>query len=317
LREGASLLERAGIEDARRNAELLLQKVIGAERVDLLANPDRIARPSHTSAYRDLLQKRAAHFPLQYLVGRVGFMDFELNVDSRVLIPRPETELLAETAIEFITARPFTAKTQRTQRTATDWGNNGNGQNNGKKDGKGGLIEETPVVICDVGTGSGCIAIALARAIPSAKIFATDISRDALDLAAENARACGVADRIAFLEGDLLEPICEMKGRLDAICSNPPYVSPEEFDRLEPEIREHEPRRALVAAEDGLEFHRRLIESAPVFLKEGGWLIVELPAGRRARIEALLATAAGIRGRRVVRDYAGIDRVLVAQRVRR
>lgn len=278
LREGAAFLQQAGIEDARRNAERLLESVLGAERTDLLACPDRPVQPAPARLYRDLLEKRAQRHPLQYLTGRVGFMDFELKVDPRVLIPRPETELLVESAVECLSGA-------------------------------------SSPVICDVGTGSGAIAIALARAIPSAKVYATDISKGALELAAENASACGVAGRMAFIEGDLLEPVRDLKERFDAICSNPPYVSAEEFDKLEPEIREHEPREALIAAEDGVEFYRRLIEAAPGCLKVGGWLVVELPAGKRERIEAFLARAEGVRGRRVVRDYAGIERVLVAQRV--
>ncbi len=279
LREGTELLQRAGIEDARRNAEMLLLCALGVDRIDLLVNPDRAAQVSRARRYVDLLEKRAQHFPLQYLTGRAGFMDFELKVDSRVLIPRPETECVVEAAIEC-------------------------------------LARTKAPVICDVGTGSGCIAIALARAIPSARIFAADISKPALELAAENAGACGVAERITFLSGDLLEPVRAMKRGFDAICSNPPYVSHEECDKLEPEVREHEPREALFAAEDGTVFYRRLFAAAPALLKTGGWLVAELAAGKRERVEALLAEATGIRGRRVVGDYAGIDRVLVAQRVR-
>jgi release factor glutamine methyltransferase len=278
LREATAFLAQAGIEEPGRNADLLLSSLLGAERSAILSQRERPLGPAQVRDYADLLRKRAQHVPLQYLTGRVGFMDFELKADPRALIPRPETELLVETVLECVANR------------------------------------HAPV-ICDVGSGSGNIAIALARVLPAARVYATDVSKQALALAAENAALCGVAERVCWLHGDLLAPVEELRGHLDVICSNPPYVSAAEFDKLPPDIREHEPRVALLAGEDGTEFHRKLLRLAPAYLKAGGYLVLELPAGKAAQIRAVLAESEGMEQRGLIRDYAGIERILVAQRV--
>ena len=277
LREAAALLDFLLPEEARIEADVLLAHALGVARTALYAHPDRQVPPDRLGVFRELLRRRADRVPLQYLTGRVSFMGFELKVDRRALIPRPETEWLVEAALDH-------------------------------------APEGDGLRFADVGTGSGCIAIALARALPHAGGLATDLSPDALVLAAENARRLGVGDRIAFLGGDLLEPVRRLGATLDLICSNPPYVTAEEYATLAPEIRDHEPRSALVAGEAGMAFYRRLFREAPACLRPDGVLAVELADSACASVVRLLGGVADLEPVEVRRDLAGIERVLLARR---
>lgn len=232
-----SHLQQHGSDTPRLDAEVLLAHARGCRRVQLYTQYDTELTPAHRAAMRDLVKRRANAEPVAYLVGHREFFSLDFRVTPDVLIPRPETETLV---VELIEA-----------------------------------ARELPSVrILDVGTGSGCIAVALAANLPQASVVAVDTSEPALAVARENAAKHGLAERIAFLHGDLFAPV-DPAARFDFIISNPPYVTEEEFATLAPDVRDHEPRSALVSGADGLDTIRRLIADAPKFLADGGRLLIE------------------------------------------
>jgi release factor glutamine methyltransferase len=272
----AAELRAVGIDSARLDAELLLAHARGVSRSRLLAELDRPSEGSETDSFAALLARRCRREPLAYIVGRREFWSLDLEVTPDVLIPRPETELLVETALRFLRSLP-----DRRPR------------------------------IADVGTGSGCIALALARELPGAELWATDASAAALRVARRNARAAGVEARLHFTEGDLLAPLAGAP-LFDLIAANPPYVSSLEAGSLQPEVT-HEPRQALFSGSDGLTLTRRLLAQAPALLKPEGRLLVELGQGQTAAARDL-ARAAGFGKVEVREDLAGIPRLLMASR---
>lgn len=276
LRRGGRRLEQAGILNGSWDAELLLRHVTGWDRARLLAAQEEPVPGQALDRFEQLVAARAERRPLQHLVGGVSFWRQELLVDARVLIPRPDTEILVERALAELK----------------------------------GL--ERPVVV-DVGTGSGCIAIALAAERPDAEVHAVDISADALDVARENARRNGLQGRIRFHEGDQLEPLRGLFGRLDALVSNPPYVDPAEEPTLAPEVAVHEPRVALFDRDGQYGAYARLAPQARQALRPGGWLLVEIGAGMQGHVEELLR-GAGLELREASRDLNGIVRVAAARR---
>ncbi len=283
LKQGADLLATHGIDAPRLNAELLLAFALGVDRTRLLASlPEHLDR-KRLDDYNGLLQERALGKPLQYIAGRQEFWGLEFRVTPDVLIPRPETELVVEQSLKVI--REFIA----------------------------GGKSAAEIRAADVGTGSGCIAIALAHELPGLKVIATDVSERALRLARENARLNGVADRVFFLTGDLLAPVAPLAGRLDLLASNPPYISRQEFDLLQREIRDWEPRIAVTDEADGLNFYRRLAQAAREFLRRGGHLVLELAFGRSEAARALIE-AVGLGVELIEKDLQGIDRCLVAKK---
>jgi release factor glutamine methyltransferase len=208
-------------------------------RMKLYLNFERPLSGAELDAVRVLVQRRGQREPLQYIVGSTSFCGLEMSLDPCVLIPRPETELLAERAWKFLRQCP------------------------------------APPVSLDLGTGSGCLAIALACHVPTAEVHATDVSTEALEVARRNARTHGLSDRIRWHQGDFLAAV-PVETRFDLIVSNPPYIPSARIATLEPEVREHEPRSALDGGTDGLYFYRRLAAQAHSFLRPGGKVMVEL-----------------------------------------
>jgi release factor glutamine methyltransferase len=271
LQEGRSLLRGVAAAPAIE-AKVLLLHATGLGEVEFLASPWTVVQPKNELKYRRLLQKRLSGVPLAYIVGRKEFWSLSLRVGPGVLIPRPETELLVEKTLD--------------------------------------LVASPRVTIVDIGTGSGNIALALARELPKARIVATDASARALRIARLNAQD-NQLDNVTFLRGNLFAPLLGV--RLDAACdfivSNPPYVSASDWDSLPPEIREHEPRRALLGGKTGLDIIRRLVRGAPAFLKLGGCLLFEVGYDQAATSVSFLGepwteveTFADLRGiRRVVK----------------
>ena len=268
LREGAARL--GSLPTARRDAELLLMRLLGVERAWMMAHPDAELTAEQVERFEARIARRARHEPVQYILGEQEFYGLAMKVTPAVLIPRPETEHLVEAVI---------AKVGR----------------------------DAAVRICDVGTGSGAIAVALAHELPRAQVTAVDVSRAALDVAAENAQRHEVAERVRLVESDLLSAV---RGeRFDVMVSNPPYVA--EGEVLEAQVREYEPHGALFAGPTGLEVYRRLIPEAWEVLIPAGWLVMEMGHGQREALRELLA---GWDAVSFVGDLQGIPRVAIARR---
>ena len=275
LRWATRFFENRGIETARLDAELLLAHALGWRRIELYARGDEAVSPDACGRFAELAWARGERVPAKYLLGEAEFFSLPLTVDSRVLVPRPETELLVERALEL-------------------------------------LPEDEPALVADLGTGSGAIAIALAAQRPAACIVATDVSPDALEVARANAERHGLGGRIEFRLGDWFAAL-DPRARFDAILSNPPYVATADLEAAMPEVREHEPRLALEGGPDGLACRRRLVAGGASWLRPGGWLVVEIGAGQCGAVEGLAEAAGTYRAIEVVPDYQGIDRVVSMQ----
>lgn len=301
LADGAAALRDAGIESPRLNAEVLLAHACGVERTALFAADRELMTEARARAYAELLRRRLEREPLQYLVGTQEFWSLDFQVTPAVLIPRPETEGLVELAIKLGTR---------------DWGLGTGGstpETRHPTPGTRSLTPDTrhpaPIRICDVGTGSGCIAVALAVELAHADIVAVDLSEAALRVAVANARRHAVDGHIRFVRGDLLDAVA---GSFDVIVSNPPYVATDERPRLQAELS-HEPATALFAGADGLEVIRRLIPQAAAKLVPAGVLLVEIGATQAAAVTEL-AVSAGYSDVTIEKDLAGLARVLVARK---
>jgi release factor glutamine methyltransferase len=268
LRLSAGYLEERGSPTPRLDAELLIGSALRLERIELYTNFDRPLSEPELAACRALLERRGRREPVAHILGRWGFHGLDLAVDARVLVPRPETEVLVERCLALLTERP------------------------------------QPRVL-DVGTGSGAIALAIKAARTDAVVTATDISGDALAVAAANAAALGL--EVELVESDLLSGLGDR--RFDLIASNPPYVAEAEMGALEPEVAEFEPRLALVAGGEGTEVLARLIAAAPGALDPGGWLVCECGAGQAAAVRSLMEAAGGA-DVFAQHDLAGIERVV-------
>jgi release factor glutamine methyltransferase len=280
LERGAEELARAGVDNSRREAELLLGHALGWSSESLLARLPEAVNPEAAGYFFHLLERRRGRVPLQYLIGEQEFWGLSFRVTPAVLIPRPETEGLVRAALDRLAGRPAR--------------------------------------VADVGCGSGCIAVVLARELPEAQIYATDISPAALAVARENTERYGLSGRIRFLQGDLLDPLIEQDrgvSGLDAVLSNPPYVAEPELEGLQPEVRDHEPRVALAAGPEGLDVIRRLLPGADALLVPGGYLILEMAMGMESRVRALLGETR-LAWEATLADLAGIPRVLVARKER-
>jgi release factor glutamine methyltransferase len=250
LNSAAALLGDAGITTARMDAQTLLMHAIGCDRAFLLANPEHEISAQQFAHWTSYIQRRARSEPIQYITGLAEFYGLPLQVDRSVLIPRPETEHL----VEALLARIATTEA---------------------------------VNIVDVGTGSGAIAIAVAKQLPHARLTALDLSQPALEIAQANAVRNGVAGRVEFRCSDLLSEVLGEK--FDAIVSNPPYVPSVDRESLEKQVREYEPAMALFAGTTGFEIYEHLIVQAAAVLKPGGWLLMEIGFGQKAQIAELLS----------------------------
>jgi release factor glutamine methyltransferase len=276
LREAAATLRDAGVPSPAWDAERLLRHVAGWDRAFLVGHPESPVDAPTEVLFRALVARRAARVPLQHLVGTQAFWRHDFVVTPDVLVPRPETEILVEAALELVRGM------------------------------------DRPLIV-DVGTGSGCIALSLAAERADATFHATDVSPAALAVARENARRLGLEGRVAFHEGDLLAPVSSLSGGIDLVVSNPPYVDEKGRDALAPEVRDHEPPVALFAPGDALSVYRRLATAAAAALRPGRWLAVEVGAGQAEEVRAILGRA-GLRPGASVPDLQAIPRVVTARR---
>ena len=275
LREGAAMLAASGAENAAREAAWLLEAGLGRTPLELCLNGRMPVAPEERARVLDLLSRRANREPLQYILGTQEFCGLEFLVEAGVLIPRPETELLVGEVVRCARRLPGP-------------------------------------IIADIGTGSGCIAVALAKALPTARLFATDCSSPALRVGLQNAERHGVQDRVRFLRGDLLEPLGRvgMEGQVSVLVSNPPYIPDGQLELLQPEVGDYEPRVALSGGPDGLAMYRRLLQDAALFVKPGGFLVMEVGQGQAQPVCQMASKLDGYGGIRTLEDNAGIERVV-------
>lgn len=261
---------------ARLDAELLLAKVLDFERMKLYTHFDRPMSDPELDAYRALIKRRAAGEPVAYILGSKGFWEIDLKVDPRVLIPRPETEILVEETLKR-------------------------------------LDKDSDARIVDVGTGSGAIALALADARPNLRVVATDIAPDALTLARENADDLGLSDRVEFFEGDLLDGVRPDFFPCQIIVSNPPYIGEDERDEIMVDVKGFEPETALFSGPDGLDAIRRLVPASFDALESGGHFLCEIGHQQGEAVEEILKSA-GFVETSIRQDYARLDRVVMGQK---
>lgn len=268
-----------GFDDARLNIELLLGHVLNLQRIRLYTNFDKPLSDDELARFKALLKRRLEHEPLQYILGETEFMGLKFRVDNRVLIPRPDTEVLVEQTIKELQTR---------------------------------YIDSEAVRVLEIGTGSGCIAVSIAHGKKSSHVTAIDISSDAIDVAQENATLNGVADRITFHCTEYQENTA-MDGTFHCIVSNPPYISLTEFTRLPREVKEHEPSAALADGGDGLKFYRLIASKGLKLLHENGFVMVEHAFDQSGDVQKIFSVH-GWKEIRAIKDYSGNFRCVLASR---
>jgi release factor glutamine methyltransferase len=286
LREAFGVLRSAGVPSHTLAAEILLTHTVGRDRTWVYAHPEEQISTEDADRYFALIARRANGEPTQHLTGKQEFWGLEFEVTPDVLIPRPETEHVIEVALDRLAARELRAGRKQT-------------------------LTGDGLEIADIGTGSGCIAIALAKELPVATINATDISSAALAIAQRNAIRHNVADRLRFLKSNLLD---EVTAQCDVIVSNPPYVGRRETETLAREVRDHEPEIALYGGEEGYELYAGLIAQAAAHLKPNGILVLELGHSSLPAVRSLLGSSTW-KNVGITNDLAGIPRVLAAERL--
>jgi release factor glutamine methyltransferase len=311
IQKSAEFLAKKGVESPRLQTELLLAHLLKLPRMKLYLNFERALAPAEVDGLREFIKRRGQREPLQHITGSTSFCGLEIAVNRHALVPRPETELLAESGWEFLLAAP-------------------------KQSEGGSTLNPQPSTALDFGTGTGCIAIALAVKCPSAKIVAMDVSPDALALARENAARNNVTERIEFLQSDGFAafqsegrvtrvPNSEIETKIRDSCnsplrkmefnliiSNPPYIPSAEIATLQPEVRDFDPRGALDGGADGLDFYRKLAMEAKPFLKPGGKIMLEFGDGQADAIRKIFETEKWI-VEAVKEDYSQRARILIAK----
>ena len=298
IQRSADFLAKKGVDSPRLQSELLLAHALKLPRMKLYLDFERQLSTNETDAMRKLVKRRGQREPLQHIVGSVSFCGLELTVNRHVLVPRPETELIAEEGWKFLGELEF-----RLQRSSP--------QPEGR----------TPTAF-DFGTGSGCLAIALAVKCRGAEIFAVDKSAGALEIAKQNAGRHNVAERIKFFQGDGFEGVLKWASqssalrelKFDLIISNPPYIPTAEIGTLQPEVRDFEPRSALDGGVDGLDFYRRIAAEAPPLLKTGGKLILEFGDGQAELLREIFERQKWI-VEAVREDYTRRPRILIVRKL--
>ena len=266
-------------DSPRLEAEILLAEAMECSRIELYTRFDQVPEPERMASFRDWVKRRTAGEPVAYIVGYREFYSLRFNVDANVLIPRPETEHVIVSALEA-------AKS----------------------------ISDRPIRVIDVGTGSGCIAITLAKHLKDCKIAATDISAAALAMARTNAERHQLTDRVRFFEGDLFAALPAGSGAVHLIVSNPPYIGTHEIETVDRQVKDFEPDVALFAGEYGTEVISRLIAESPDRLLPGGYLIFEASPIIMDTCRKMVATAKGLELLQIVKDFSGYERVVVAKK---
>lgn len=277
IKRSAEFLQQKGVESPRLQIELMLERVLNMPRLKLYLNFERALAEMELAQVREMVKRRAAREPLQHILGSTSFCGLEMKCSGAALIPRPETELLAERAWQFLRGRTDSPR---------------------------------PAAL-DLGTGTGCIAIAIAINAPAARVHAVDISPDALALAKENASRHDVSERVEFHHGDAFAAL-PPELRFDLIASNPPYIASSEIKTLQPEVRDFDPMLALDGGQDGLGFHKLIAGEAPAFLKSGGQLMLEFADGQAEDVKKVFSAEKWIVDE-IIADYSARPRILIAR----
>lgn len=277
LNLSASHLKNQGVENPKLEAELLIGHCLGLKREKFYIHLNDEIDDHLMERVHRYLDRRANGEPIQYILGYKEFWSINIKLNPGVFIPRPETELLVEQALLILK----------------------NEANNGNRK------------ILEIGTGSGAIIIALAKELNKVSLIATDISWDAILLAKENAMLAGVEEKILFIRCNLFEPFSwRDKGYFDMIISNPPYIRRSEIQSLQKEVRDYEPIEAIDGGEDGLDFYRSIINQSPLYLKDGGWLLLEMGQGQGASILELAKDQGCFENKEIIKDFSGIERII-------
>jgi release factor glutamine methyltransferase len=287
IQRSTDFLQKRGVESPRLQTELLLAHRLKIPRMKLYLNFDRVLTAEETDDFRELIKRRGQREPLQHITDSTSFCGFEITVNRHALVPRPETEILAELGWTFLSTLNSTSTLEV---------------------GRAYPRADLPITALDMGTGTGCIAIALAAKCPNAKISATDISTDALALAKGNAEKNSV--QIEFLQGDGFSAVPK-ETRFDLIISNPPYIPSAEIETLEPEVRDFDPRTALDGGADGLDFYRMFAAQTKSFLKPDGKLMLEFGDGQAPAIREMFENEKWV-VEAVKDDYSQRARILIA-----
>ena len=265
-----------GIESPRLDAEVLLSHILGRERIYLYVHFEEPLQLEELAAYREAIKQRVSRVPVAYIIGTREFMGLPFKVTEDTLVPRPDTEILVQAAIDRLKA------------------------------------VERPVRFADIGTGTGAICLSVLKYVPEATADTVDISEAARKVAEENAASLELTERITFYTGDLLTPLAGNVENYDAILSNPPYIPDADIEQLAPEVRCKEPRTALAGGPDGLAFYRRLIADSPTLLKEDGFLAVEVGIHQEKAVAKMAEENGAFARTEIIKDYGGIERVVVA-----
>ncbi len=279
LKWATAYFESHHIEQPRAASEILLAHTLSVGRVDLYTQYDRPLELKELGVFKEFIQRRIQKEPVAYIVGQKGFWSLDLEVTPDVLIPRPETEVLVETALSIVPPEPL----------------------------------PKPLSILDLGTGSGAIVLALASERAGHRFYGVDCSNKALAVAQNNARRHGVEGAITFLQGNWFEAVEDRRRHFDLIVSNPPYIPNPDFEMLPLEISQYEPRQALDGGPDGLNAIRHIVEQAPAYMTPGGWLLFEIGYNQRASVERLMRASGAYTDFFVIKDYSGFDRVVRAR----
>ena len=277
-----SYLKEKGIESPRLSAEILLAHQLKTDRMRLYLDMDKPLQAREVAGYRELIKRRIRHEPIAYITGSKEFWSMDFIVGPEVLIPRPESELLIETALSLY---------------------------NGNR-----LPKRNPMNIMELGTGSGALSVCMAREIQEAILWAGDISEGALEVARENARRHGVEGRIQFFLGNLFQPLEGREGFFDLILSNPPYIGRDEFESLPPEVRDYEPKMALDGHEEGLFFITKILTQGHHFIAPGGWILMEMAPGQTEKALDLIEGIEAYAQSQRIQDYNQQYRVVMAQK---
>ncbi len=273
-------LTNKGVDSPRLSAELLLSHALGLKRIDLYTQFDQQVPQQQLDMLHGLVKRAGLHEPVAYLIGKTEFYSLELDITADCLIPRPETELLVQRAIEFLRSRSGVQ------------------------------------YVCDLCTGSGCIAVAIAKNCPEANVTATDISSAALKVAARNVEKHRLTEHVRLLCGDLFEPIIKQLdvNQFDLIVCNPPYVSTAEYEKLDKNVKDYEPVSALLAGADGMDVYRRIIKKVDEFLKPGAALMLEIGYAQGPAVKELFEQTDAFVEIKLEKDFQNNDRIVIARK---